>query len=211
MARGSGRLCGLAAGFLWAVWVGPPADAQTAAALSTPSPVRSAGLTQPTPGLTQPTPGPNAVGGPNQTAPGPDSATVHKAAQDLQARFERFRIHHLPRTMAGSGGRCERVIGRLCIWDGGDPSWIPEPEAQEIVDGRQELVLRLDSLARIRPGNAWILGQRVRYRLEASDFQGATAVARACGPTERWICKAFEGLALHRRDDVPGAEAAFAE
>ncbi|NNF28252.1 MAG: hypothetical protein HKN73_13590 [Gemmatimonadetes bacterium] len=188
MAKGSGKLCGLAAGFLSAAFLGLPADAQTAAAPSTAVSVL-----------------------PTQTAPGPDSAAVHEAAQELQARFERFRIRHLPRTMAGSGGRCERVIGRLCIWDGGDPSWTPEPEAQEIVDGRLELVTRLDSLARMRPGNAWILGQRVRYRLEASDFHGAAAVARACGPTERWICKAFEGLALHRRDDVPGAEAAFAE
>lgn len=141
---------------------------------------------------------------------GPDSADVHRAARALQARFERFRIRHLPRTMAGSGGSCDRVIGRLCIWDGGDPDWTPDPEAREIVDARSALLVRLDSLAGLHPGNAWILGQRVRYRLEASDTEGATAVARACGLPERWICHAFEGMALHRGDDVPGAHSAFA-
>ena len=200
MAKGLGSLRGLAACLSLAIWAGAPAHAQ----------IRP-GSEAPSDGAT-PVVAPAAVlaGTPAQIAPGPDSADVHRAAKDLQSRFERFRLRHLPRTMAGSGGGCERVIGRLCIWDGGDPGWTPEPEAPAILEARAVLLSRLDSLAALHSGNAWILGQRVRYRLEGSDFPSAAAVARTCGLADRWICRAFEGLALHRAGDVPGAELAFA-
>ena len=111
--------------------------------------------------------------------------------------------------MGGSGGRCDEIIGRLCVWDGGDDGWTPKPEPDAIVERREDFIRRLDSLALVSPGDEWILGQRVRYRLEAGELDQAAEVARACGVESRWKCQAYLGLALHQAEDIRGSEEAF--
>ena len=145
-----------------------------------------------------------------QEAAYPDSNSVHGRARALQASFERTRVRNLPSTHSGSGGRCDEVIGRLCIWDSGDDSWTPKPEAPVIVEKRREMIRALDSLGTIIPGDRWILGQRVRYRIEDGRLREAAEVARECGPSETWRCHAYVGLALHQAEDIVAAEAAFA-
>lgn len=138
-----------------------------------------------------------------------DSAQVHDRARGLQASFERTRVRNLPLGSSGSGGRCDEIIGRLCIWDGGDDGWTPRPEDPVIIERRDALLADLDALADESPNDPWILGQRVRYRVEAGAFDEAAAVARRCGLEDRWLCDAFLGLALHQSGDIQGAEAAF--
>ena len=140
----------------------------------------------------------------------PDSSDVLDAARDLQSRFERRRLRDLPKSASRpSGGDCDKVIGRLCIWDGGDDGWTPRPEPLPIVERRAALIAELDSLGGSSPGDAWILGQRVRYRIEAGDVQGAAQVARGCRVAARWTCDALVGLALHQAGRFEGAERAF--
>jgi hypothetical protein len=66
----------------------------------------------------------------------------------------------------------------------------------------------LDSVARALPGDAWVVGQRVRYLVEAGRPAEALAAARACR-AERWWCKALEGFAGHAAGDFSGADSAF--
>ncbi|MGI9628804.1 MAG: hypothetical protein ACR2QM_18360 [Longimicrobiales bacterium] len=141
----------------------------------------------------------------------PDSTSVHRSARSLQSRFERVRLRHLPPTSGGSGGRCDEVIGRLCVWDGGEDGWTPKPEAEAIVEARDRLIGSLDSLATLIPGDPWILGQRVRYRIEAGRFDEAARAAEACELTELWRCAAYQGLALHQAQRFETAERVFEE
>jgi len=58
------------------------------------------------------------------------------------------------------------------------------------------------------PGDDWIVGQRVRYLLEARDTSAVT-VARNCRAT-KWWCDALLGMSLHVRGDYAAADSAFA-
>lgn len=145
-----------------------------------------------------------------QTAPRaqPDSATLVARSRSAQAGFERFRYLRLPRThQGGSGGECHEVIGRFCFWFEPDPE-LPPPEAPAVTERRQELLKRLEEAAEVIPGDGWIAGQLVRYRVEAGDEDGAIAATRACR-AERWWCAALEGFALHEAQRYGEAQAAF--
>ncbi len=152
-----------------------------------------------------------------QTGPGPaaarsswaDSAAIRDRARDAQVRFERVRLREMPRTLGGSGGRCDEVIGRLCIRDEGHEGWRPPPDPPEIVTARDLLLAGLDSAATRIPGDHWILGQRIRYLAEAGDFDRARLLARRCGVPERWRCDLLLGYAHYRGGEIRTAEAAF--
>jgi hypothetical protein len=139
-----------------------------------------------------------------------DSATVLAQSRSAQAGFERFRYLRLPRTHQGGGGGrggCHEVIGRFCFWFEPEPHE-PPPEAPAIGKRRRELLDRLDAAASLLPGDGWITGQRVHYRVEAGDEDGALAAARACR-AERWWCAALEGFALHEAQRFAEAHTAF--
>ena len=138
-----------------------------------------------------------------------DSVRTHRRARTLQARFERLRIRELPRTLGGDSHECDEIIGRLCVWDDGDDDWKPKEEPAPIVAARATLLVDLDSLASLVPGDHWLLGQRIRYLVEAARLSEAAEVARACGLPDRWRCDAYLGYALHHQMEFVRSEEAF--
>jgi hypothetical protein len=137
----------------------------------------------------------------------PDSQATLRSAEQAQAAFETFRRWHLPVGPGHSGGRCDVPIGRFCYWDDGDTAAVPEPVAVRVA--RARLLAALDTAGNLLPGDDWIAGQRVRYRLEDGRLQQARAAARDCRATA-WWCAALTGLALHAGEDYAAADSAFA-
>lgn len=100
-------------------------------------------------------------------------------------------------------------MGRLCRRASGIPfSEIPD-EPAGTVRARNELLRSLATAAAKIPGDNWIVGQRVRYLIEAGNDTAAAVVARECVAT-RWWCDALAGLAAHASQRYVAAERAFA-
>ena len=137
-----------------------------------------------------------------------DSSDVFSVARAAQARFERRRIRYLPLSIESFGGSCDEVVGRLCTTFG-EGEWYPTPEDERIVDLRKELVAQLDSLQGFAPGNGWIFGQRVWYRIEGGQPAAALRTARSCGAVESWWCLALQGFALHELERYEDSEEVF--
>ena len=87
------------------------------------------------------------------------------------------------------------------------PTFPPEPDA--ITRRRAELVMELDHLGALHPGDEWLSGMRVHYRVDGHDAGGADSVARACR-SAAWWCSALAGYAAHARGDASRADSAFA-
>ena len=126
-----------------------------------------------------------------------------RTARHAQREFEYLRRSLLPYVPARTGG-CDVTIGDICYWDDNDDAPLP-PERPRVGVARHQLRASLDSLGAIDSTNDYILGQRVRYAVEAHDTAGAAAAVRHCVATP-WWCNALRGLAAHRA----GAEAASA-
>ena len=124
-------------------------------------------------------------------------------ARHAQREFEVLRRALLPRVPARTGG-CDFTIGDLCYWDDNAEQPLP-PERPRVARARDELRSSLDSLGAIDSANDYIVGQRVRYAIEAGDTAGAAAAVAHCAATA-WWCEALRGFAWHRT----GAEAASA-
>ena len=139
-----------------------------------------------------------------------DSLRLVERARRAQADFELTHRDYLPEGYGGeSGGEfCDARVGRFCYWSDDDDSIAPA-ESPRVVHARTRLLATLDSIATLLPGDDWIAGQRVRYRLDAGDTAGAVGTARSCGAT-RWWCASLAGLAMHEDGDVAGADSAFA-
>ncbi|MEP7001490.1 MAG: hypothetical protein ABI969_13480, partial [bacterium] len=136
-----------------------------------------------------------------------DSVRDLKRGKSAQASFERNRRFQLPIGSA-SGGRCDVHLGRYCWWyDESGPTF--PPEASAIGRWRGELLSELDTLAARHPGDEWLSGMRVHYRVDGRDIAGADSVARACRGTG-WWCSALVGYAAHSRGDGVVADSAFA-
>ena len=86
-----------------------------------------------------------------------DSQALLRAARRAQGEFELTRRWHLP--AAPSASRCDELVGRFCYWHGDDRDQ-PPPEPERIGRARDALLDKLDSLAALLPGDAWIAGQR---------------------------------------------------
>jgi hypothetical protein len=131
-----------------------------------------------------------------------DSARDARRARNEQASFERARRAALP-WENGSGGRCDVRLGRFCWWyDDYTPELPPEPES--IVRRRDELVALFDSLYQRQPGDDWLAGMRVHYRIEARRLASADSAARDCHATG-WWCGALAGYAAHVQGDAARA------
>jgi hypothetical protein len=141
-----------------------------------------------------------------------DSSDALGRARAAQRDFENLRRRFLPHVYyTGSG--CQERVGRICWFDDDDdtasvPS-VPPPEPPRIVAGRERFLARLDTLASAIPGDDWIIGQQVRYLIEAGQVDEAVNLARDCAP-RRWWCDAVGGLALHTARHFAAADSAFA-
>lgn len=143
-------------------------------------------------------------------APSPDTAEVLRTARLAQARFEDVRLRHLPVSReATPRDRCDEVVGRFCFWHDEDDSWHPGPEAPEIVTARLQLIQTLKRLQGLSPRDPWIVGQVVRYLIEAPQPTEALDIARHCRSAP-WWCHALSGYALHAARDYAAADSAFA-
>jgi hypothetical protein len=135
-----------------------------------------------------------------------DSARDARRARNAQAGFERTRRSNLP-WEGGSGSRCEVRLGRYCWWYDEAALTLP-PEKDEIIRRRDELIAQLDALAELHPGDDWLAGMRVHYRVDARRPEAADSAARGCRST-RWWCDALLGYAAHVRGDAALADSAF--
>jgi hypothetical protein len=104
---------------------------------------------------------------------------------------------------------CDEIVGRFCYWYDGDDDWVPPPEHERIGRARTRLLNQLDSLGSLSPGDDWILGQRVRYLVEAGRLSDALGVTQACKGTS-WWCHALAGYVHHAASQFADADAAFA-
>jgi hypothetical protein len=136
-----------------------------------------------------------------------DGLVVLEAARDAQRAFERTRRRNLP-FWNGPTGRCDEIVGRFCVWHERDPSWNPGPESPRVKVAREELIQLLERYARATPGEGWIVGQWVRYLVEAGRAEEAQTAAGACA-AERWWCLALTAYARHALADFSGADEAY--
>ncbi|CAN5900808.1 hypothetical protein BH11GEM1_BH11GEM1_19200 [soil metagenome] len=148
----------------------------------------------------------------SEVAPKVSAAIATDSIRDLlrargaQASFERSRRSLLPYS-ASAAGRCDVRLGRFCWWyDEREPVF--PPEAAGIGRRRVELLTELDSLSLRHPGDDWLWGMRVHYRVDGRNMAGADSVARACRATA-WWCAALMGYASHALGQAAAAESAF--
>ena len=135
-----------------------------------------------------------------------DSIAARKRALRAQNKFEMVRRFNLPKQYTSLRQNCDAHIGRFCQWNEGDQDPPKEPNA--IRDAREDLLRTLETEAARSPGDGWIVGQQIRYLLEAGRDSAAVRAADACGGT-RWWCDALRGLALHEAGSGAAADSAF--
>lgn len=149
---------------------------------------------------------------PQVVSPTPAQADVQQAriaARSAQREFERIRRNHLPVKLDAGSTPCDEVIGRFCLWHGGDDAWEPIPEPSVLTTARDHLIAELESTRRVFPGDWWISGQLVRYLVEAGQSKEAVSAAHACA-ADSWWCLALQGYALHESREYELADSAFA-
>jgi hypothetical protein len=141
-----------------------------------------------------------------------DSTRAWRSARRAQGDFESLRRRLLPHaTLVGATG-CDAVIGHYCFLQ--QVASDPPQEALEVVAARARLLTILDSLGAVIPGDRWILGQRVRYLIEAGRPQAADSLGVACAAsatvraTTSW-CFALVGYTAQQYGKFPRAAAAF--
>ncbi|MEO6527763.1 MAG: hypothetical protein ABIP93_14165 [Gemmatimonadaceae bacterium] len=135
-----------------------------------------------------------------------DSVRDLKRARAAQASFEYTRRANLPER-GGSGGRCDVQLGRFCWWYDEIPPKLP-PEPKSVVRRREALLVTLDSLGDRHPGDDWIAGMRVHYRIDGGKAASADTAARGCRAT-LWWCHSLTGYSDHVLGQAAAAESAF--
>jgi hypothetical protein len=143
-----------------------------------------------------------------QTVPA-DSVAVVEEARNAQREFERLREERtLMQDSRLPSGVCDELIGRICIWFGGDDEANVPGELRDVQQTRIDLIrLLFDAHAQIE--DRWVLGQLVHYLVEAGQTGEAERVAGECGITDAWWCSALRGYALHVATEYLQAESAF--
>jgi len=141
-----------------------------------------------------------------------DSTRALRAAHRAQGDFESQRRHLLPRTALTGASGCDAVVGRYCFLQ--QVSSDAPQEAPEIIAARARLLTVLDSAGALIPGDRWILGQRVRYLIEAGRPKAADSLGVACAAaattreTTSW-CFALVGYTAQQYGKFARADAAF--
>jgi hypothetical protein len=152
-----------------------------------------------------------AAGSVQGQTPPRDSVEIVRQMHRRQQEFERFREERTPLIRATQpDGACDQMIGRICIWFGGEEEENVPAELREVGQARVELIRSLfDAFDRIR--DRWVLGQLVHYLVESRNLGEAERVAEQCGIAESWWCSALRGYAVHVGARYLDAEAAFRE
>jgi len=136
------------------------------------------------------------------------TAAQERDPRRAQAAFERARVARLPWSRDPGSGPCDEIVGRFCYRHEAGAERPAPPEPTGVAGARDSLLALLDAAASRNPGAGWVLGQRVRYRIEAGRAVEAVAVATECG-AEPWWCAALEGAAHHAAQQFAAAELAF--
>ena len=134
----------------------------------------------------------------------PDSVSTLRSAKRAQAEFE-MRRHSLLPEVGTYGGPCDAIVGRFCYWV--DDNVENPKEPTRIGELRDRLLSRLAELGATSPGDRWIVGQRVRYLIEAGRLAEGAATARECRADTGW-CASLAALALHAIGDIRAADSA---
>ena len=145
-----------------------------------------------------------ATRAPFEQVAGPDSVSTLRSARRAQADFE-ARRHSLLPEVSTSGDHCDVVIGRFCYWV--DQDAVHPEEPAPIGRLREGLLSRLATYAASSPGDRWIVGQRVRYLVEAGRFAEGVDAAHHCRADTSW-CASLAALALHGLGDDRAADSA---
>ena len=138
-----------------------------------------------------------------------DSQRVLRRARSAQTEFEAFRRNRLPIGYRSSQP-CDVHVGRYCYWRGDESDDKPAPPEQPAVRQRRTALLRaLDSASSVLPGDAWIVGQVVRYLVEVDSTDAALTTARQnCRAAASW-CHALAGYASHSGGRFAAADSEF--
>ena len=153
---------------------------------------------------------PNPTAAQDDPASSKNPAELLKEARDRQEEFERYRASRIPVERVRSQPSCDELIGRICIWFGGEGETGFPAEWPEVGEARIDLISFLTETAERVP-DRWVIGQLVYYLIEARDVDGATRVATDCGIREVWWCAALRGYILHLTADYVASEEAFRE
>jgi hypothetical protein len=86
-----------------------------------------------------------------------------------------------------------------------------EEEDPAVVRAREMLLDSLRVLGSKIPGDAWILGQRIRYLAHLGRWSEAAIAVQTCVGRERWWCPALRGYVHHRSGRTVEASLAFDE
>jgi hypothetical protein len=140
-----------------------------------------------------------------------DSTRVLRLARRAQGDFETLRRRLLPYEPLGRGGDCDDAVGLYCYRQ---QFATPPDEAPLVISARTHLLATLDSLGALIPGDRWILGQRLRYLMEAgrpnsADSLAISCAARATVPTTAGWCLALAGYTAQQLGNYSRADAAF--
>ena len=115
-----------------------------------------------------------------------DSAQAHRDARAAVETYVRSVVQ-----APGLRTRGEREFRREVI----------EEERPEVIDA-------LDAAATVAPGDDWITGHRVGFRIKEGELDQALHVARTCQASE-WWCQALEGTVRQIRGQSLAAHEAF--
>ena len=120
------------------------------------------------------------------------------AARGAQRHFEDFRRERLPRVLT-TGSGMDVTVGRFRTTN--DISDTPPRDESDSISGaRRRLRDSLAVLGAEAPTSDFIVGQQVRYALEAHDYAGAAALLVHC-EASAWWCDALSGLVYHSAHD----------
>jgi tetratricopeptide (TPR) repeat protein len=138
----------------------------------------------------------------------PNVSTDTDALRAAQEGFETYRRRNAPGFQVPTGpSRCDEVIGRFCYWYT-EEGPRPPAEPPRIVEARDRLISRIDSIGSVHPNDRWISGQRVRYLTEAERYDDAVRAARECNSPD-WWCSALRGFAYHVAGRYEEADSAY--
>ena len=128
-----------------------------------------------------------------------DSQRVLRRARSAQTEFEAFRRNRLPIGYRSSQP-CDIHVGRYCYWRGdeGDESR-RRRNNRPFASVGPRFFERSTAHRAVLPGDAWIVGQVVRYLVEVDSTDAALTVAREQLPRHRKLVPCARRLRVAQR------------